>query len=146
MKAFYLKLSDHLFNQIGINRFTAHPQSELVGAIFFSKITLANQKSAFILSPVAVATNHQKQGIAQQLIRFGIEQLTQDGVEILFTYGDPNYYNKVGFEPIDESIIKAPQPLSFPHGWLAQSLNHEPIAKINEPAKCVSALDDPKYW
>ena len=65
-----------------------------------------------------MATGRQKKGIGQQLICFGIEQLKSKGIELLFTYGDPNYYSKVGFVSVTEEAIKAPLKLNFPHGWL----------------------------
>ena len=72
----------------------------LIGCIFFTRMEFENQINAFILSPVAVATRYQKLGIGQKLIKFGIYSLKKNNVELLFTYGDPNYYSKVGFKYI----------------------------------------------
>lgn len=77
---------------------------------------------AFILSPVAVSTDVQGKGVGQALIRYGLDHLKSLGVELVFTYGDPGYYSKVGFEQITEAIVKAPWPLSQPIGWLALAL------------------------
>jgi predicted N-acetyltransferase YhbS len=52
---------------------------------------------AYILSPVAVHTDHQGQGVGQQLINFGIQHLKEDGVTLIFTYGDPEFYKKLAF-------------------------------------------------
>ena len=117
-----------------------------VAAIFFSRITLASEKSAFILSPVAVASQQQGNGLGQQLINFGIQQLKSQDIELLFTYGDPAFYSKVGFAPVSEEVIRAPQKLSYPHGWLAQSLDGEAIAPEAAAAQCVAALNKPHYW
>lgn len=124
----------------------AHQDETLIGAIFFTRLGFADQRSGFILSPVAVASAYQKQGVGQQLINFGIELLHQHQVEIVMTYGDPSYYSKVGFMPIEESVIKAPQPLSFPHGWLAQSLTKKEVSPAKEAVSCVAALDQARYW
>lgn len=70
----------------------------LIGCIFFTRMEFENQINAFILSPVAVATRYQKQGIGQELIKLGINSLKKNNVELLFTYGDPNFYSKVGFK------------------------------------------------
>ena len=121
-------------------------QQRVVGAIFFSHFELPDGPSAMILSPVAVATELQGQGKGQQLINFGIEQLKNAGVEVLLTYGDPAYYGRVGFEPISEAVIPAPLKLSYPHGWLAQSLSGKSIEAVTGPTRCVKAFNDPRYW
>ena len=118
----------------------------LIGCIFFTRMEFENQINAFILSPVAVATRYQKQGIGQELIKFGINSLKKNNVELLFTYGDPNYYSKVGFKYISESIAKAPLILTYPEGWLAQSLVSENIEPISGNSTCVSALNSQQYW
>ncbi|MGY5449554.1 GNAT family N-acetyltransferase [Agarivorans sp. MS3-6] len=118
----------------------------IVGSIFFSRMSLSNQQHAFILSPVAIATKHQGKGIGQQLIKFGIEQLKSIGVELLFTYGDPNFYSKLGFKQISETLIKAPLILSYPEGWLAQTLNGKSMTAIDGETQCVKALMDQQYW
>ncbi|MCW9014242.1 MAG: N-acetyltransferase [Gammaproteobacteria bacterium] len=118
----------------------------VVGCIFFSRLTLPGGKIAFILSPVAVASQHQGKGLGQQLINFGIQQLQTHGVELVFTYGDPDFYAKVGFVKIDEDIVKAPKNLTYPDGWLVQALNSEDITSEAGAAKCVEALNKQEYW
>ena len=126
--------------------FVAKNGDDIVGSIFFSRLVLPGEQTAFILSPVAVATHQQGKGIGQQLITFGISHLKSQGVNLLFTYGDPNFYARVGFKPISESIVKAPFKLTYPQGWLAQSLDGRPINAIKGTAHCVEALNDQKYW
>lgn len=126
--------------------FIARSGKHLVGSIFFSRVTLPTDQSAFILSPVAIATDHQGQGYGQQLIKYGIEYLKSMNVDMVFTYGDPNFYSKVGFNKIDENIAKAPFKLTYPEGWLVQSLNDETIKAIKGSVCCVKALSNPQYW
>ncbi|QOL27237.1 N-acetyltransferase [Thalassotalea sp. LPB0316] len=126
--------------------FVAMLNDNYVGAILFTRMCFEIPVNSFILSPVAVSTKVQKQGIGQQLINHGIGQLAEQGAELLLTYGDPNYYSKVGFEPITEQQIKAPQPMSFPHGWLGQSLVAETVPSISGDSRCVDALNKPEYW
>lgn len=114
--------------------------------IIFSYLTLPSKKIAFILSPVAVSSHEQGKGLGQQLINFGIQQLKNLGAELVFTYGDPDFYSKVGFVKIGEDVVKAPKKLTYPDGWLAQSLNSESIAPEVGPAKCVDALNRQRYW
>ena len=126
--------------------FTANAQNEVLGSIFFSRLSLTNNKTAFLLSPVAIATKQQGKGLGQELITYGIDHLKSLNIDLLFTYGDPNFYSKVGFQQISESSIKAPHELSQPIGWLAQSLKDSPLNMTGWSSKCVAALDDKKYW
>ena len=118
----------------------------IVGCIFFSRFTVPSGQDAFILSPVAVSTDFQGIGIGQKLIQYGLDHLRSLNVSLAFTYGDPSFYSKTGFEKIDESIVKAPCPLSQPIGWLAQSLNGQKIQAMVGPTECVEALNDPTLW
>jgi putative acetyltransferase len=126
--------------------FVAKDGDGIVGAILFTRLTFETPVNAFILGPVAVATACQRQGVGQRLIRFGLDHLKGEGVELAFTYGDPNYYSKVGFAPISEEIAKAPLPLSHPEGWLAQALSGDSIQPVAGESACVKALNDPRYW
>ncbi|MEM1368308.1 MAG: GNAT family N-acetyltransferase, partial [Cyanobacteria bacterium P01_H01_bin.15] len=98
------------------------------------------------LSPVAVCTDCQGQGIGQSLIKCGLQELKKNGVKFVTTYGDPAFYSKVGFEQISQLAIASPHPLSQPQGWLGQSLAAEPIRNIPGRCTCVKALDNPEYW
>ncbi|WP_244291712.1 MULTISPECIES: GNAT family N-acetyltransferase [Vibrio] len=126
--------------------FVAESNQTIIGAVIFSKLSAEHANNAYLLSPMAVCTQNQKQGVGQKLINFGLNELKAKGVETAVTYGDPNYYSRVGFEVVEENIIKAPFPLSFPHGWLAQSLTGESIMPILETPKCVEALSKAEYW
>ncbi len=126
--------------------FVSKDKGKLTGAIFFTRLFFDTQIEAFILAPVAVITKFQGKGIGQKLIDYGIEQLKRKGVQLVFTYGDPNFYSKSGFQSISENIIKAPCDLTYPQGWLCQSLNGSRIAPILGTPRCVKALDKPEYW
>jgi putative acetyltransferase len=122
-------------------------ENEIVqGGIFFSRFTVPDDQAAFILSPVAIATKNQGSGIGQQLIHYGLNHLKSINVNLVFTYGDPAYYSKTGFQQINENVIQAPYPLSQPVGWLAQSLNGKPIKTMSGSTRCVAALSNADYW
>jgi len=121
-------------------------QEQILGCIFFTRMSFEMPVEAFILSPVAIDTAHHGKGLGQELISFGLEHLRAQGVKLAITYGDPNFYSKVGFQPITEELIKAPQPLSQPHGWLGQSLEGKEIETIPGESSCVTALNNPVYW
>ncbi len=126
--------------------FTASDDDGIVACIFFSRFIVPNKQSAFILAPVAVATQHQGLGTGQKLIRYGLDYLKRQMVDLVFTYGDPAFYTKTGFKPIAETVVKAPFALSEPIGWLAQSLDGYPIETMQGATQCVEALSDSKYW
>lgn len=126
--------------------FVSVDESDLVGAIFFSRLTFDNKINAFLLSPVVVRSSYQGRGVGQELINHGLQILKREGVEIVITYGDPAFYSKVGFSPLTEEIVQAPLKLSHPEGWLGQSLSGEPIKAIPGRCKCVKAFDNPAYW
>lgn len=126
--------------------FVAIAEDSIVGCIFFSRLTLPEDKVAFILSPVAIATKHQGKGLGQELINHGIAHLKSLNVDLLFTYGDPGFYSKLGFKHIGEDVIQAPLKLSHPEGWLAQSITDTPIVTMNGSSYCINALNDPRYW
>lgn len=118
----------------------------IVGCIFFSRFTVPNGQLAFILSPVAIASNVQGRGIGQKLIAYGLDHLKSLDVELVFTYGDPAFYSKTGFFQISERLVQAPFVLSQPEGWLAQSLTNGPLQEMQGVTECIAALSDQKYW
>ncbi|MCK5724403.1 MAG: GNAT family N-acetyltransferase, partial [Gammaproteobacteria bacterium] len=65
---------------------------------------------------------------------------------LVFTYGDPKFYSKVGFSLITEKLIKAPLALTYPEGWLGQSLISDEIKPITGDSYCVEALNKAEYW
>ena len=126
--------------------FVVVDDKKIIGSILFSRLTFENGINAFLLSPVAISTDFQGQGIGQKLINFGLNTLKNNGVELAITYGDPNYYTKVGFRPITENLAKAPLKLSYPEGWLGQALVGNVIAPIAGNSKCVEAFNKPDIW
>ena len=126
--------------------FIATENKKIIGSIFFTRLAFENSDNAFILSPVAIDTNQQGKGIGQNLINFGIKYLKEHGVRLVFTYGDPKFYSKVGFRCITETVAKAPLEMSQPEGWLCQSLVGDDIKPIRGNSRCVEALNKPEYW
>jgi len=125
----------------------AYEDEELLGCIFFSRLVFAqDERTAFILSPVAVKTDRQKTGIGQNLIAHGLDKLHQNRVDFVTTYGDPNYYSKAGFRQITEEFAQAPLKLSFPEGWLGQSLAGAHQGPLIGVSSCVPALNKPELW
>jgi len=121
--------------------FVAIENEQIIGSILFTRLTFQNGINAFLLSPVA-----KGKGTGQKLISFGINHLKENGVSIVFTYGDPAFYSKVGFNLITENIAKAPFKLTQPEGWLAQSLVSDEVEPIAGNSYCVEAFNKPEIW
>ncbi len=125
--------------------FCAVDGSEILAAVFFSRFMVPDDTVTFMLSPMAVATRYQRQGIGQGLIGFGLEQLAHRGVALVVTYGDPAFYSRCGFQAVSLDQIEAPYALSHPQGWQARSLLSELLPAIPGRTQCVAAFRDPAY-
>ncbi|WPL17546.1 putative acetyltransferase [Thiorhodovibrio winogradskyi] len=126
---------------------TAEARGRVVGGCVFSRLIYANDKrTVFVLAPVAVASDLQRQGIGQQLLTHGLAIMREAGVDIVMTYGDPAYYAKVGFQPIREADAPAPFPLTQPEGWQGQSLTAQTLTPLQGPSRCVPALNQAVFW
>lgn len=98
-------LAKHLFEKTPASDlycFLATEGGQIIGAIFFSRLKFEVDILAYILAPVAVDTRHQGQGIGQKLIRHGLAELKAIGASLIITYGDPAFYTKVGFRPLEQ--------------------------------------------
>lgn len=127
--------------------YNAVENEKIIGSIIFSRLSFEkSQLTAFLLGPVAVHTDYQGRGIGQKLINYGHDDLKKNGIKLVFTYGDINFYSKVGYNMISEEKVKAPKKLSYSKGWLAQSLVDNEISPISGNSYCVDAFNDPKYW
>lgn len=138
-------LSGTLKNDVYV--FTALDHGEIIGGAIFSRLTYADDpRSVFILSPMAVDPDRQGKGVGQALLNHALAELRDDGVAVAITYGDPAFYGKVGFLPLDEASAAPPLPLSCPMGWIGQSLTGEPLRPLQGKCMCVAALNDPAIW
>jgi len=131
-----------------IKSLVAEVDNQVIGYVSYSPILLKSDSSivGYILAPLAVSPEHQKQGVGSNLINFGIDLLTKDGVGVLLVYGDPAFYGRFGFkEEIGQSFVP-PYPLQYPFGWTGMMLNDTPVPEQSIQFKCVSALSKPELW
>ena len=127
--------------------FTAESGGALVGAVAFSRLVFfGDDRSVFILSPMAVAVASQGRGVGQGLIRHGFDALRDSGVDVVLTYGDPRFYAKLGFSRISTEIVPPPYPLSQPDGWQGLSLTDRELTPLAGPSICAMGLDNPLLW
>ncbi|MEZ5528712.1 MAG: N-acetyltransferase [Porticoccaceae bacterium] len=120
----------------------------VVGHVAFSPVGIDHlgDCSAYILAPLAVHPDYQKRGFGSALINYGMQLLSDLGVNIVFVYGDPAYYSRFGFAAEFASDYVPPYPLQYPFGWQAIALKDFAVARTPESISCVAALCDPKLW
>jgi len=131
-----------------IKSLVAEVDNQVIGYVSYSPIFLKSDSilSGYILAPLAVSPEHQKQGVGSNLIKSGIGMLTRDGAGALLVYGDPAYYGKFGFkEEIGHSFVP-PYTLQYPFGWTGMMLNDTPVPEQPIQFKCVAALSKPDLW
>ncbi len=126
--------------------FVAVDATGIAAAVLFSPLHFATEHAVRLLSPLAVRTDRQRQGIGQGLIRFALDELRSRGVAFVITYGDPAFYSRVGFETLSPDEIRAPYPLSRPEGWIGLALVDEPWTVLSGPCTCSAAFADPALW
>ena len=92
----------------------------VIGHILFSKLTAPFR--ALGLAPVSVLPNRQNAGIGTRLIRAGLERAAQHGWQGVFVLGEPEYYDRFGFDAgLAQSFAS---PYAGPY-FMALALNRE---------------------
>lgn len=73
----------------------------VVGHVMVSRARLRNdrgERQMVMLSPLAVAPDHQRHGIGGALVGAVLERTDERGEPIVVLEGDPRYYGRFGFE------------------------------------------------
>ena len=127
----------------------AEMDGDVVGHVAFSPVYVRfdNRFLGYILAPLAVAPRHHKIGIGSQLVKSGIARVAALDANMLFVYGDPNYYGQFGFGGRAAMNFEPPYRLEYPSGWLGKMLQVS-IGENTRPVRlsCVASLRDPTLW
>ena len=120
----------------------------IVGHVAFSPVITdsAEPFQAYILAPLGVKPDCQRQHIGSQLVEYGMRQLSAMGVNVIFVYGDPEYYGRFGFSAEAAHRYTAPYTLKYPFGWQAIVLNEYDPGIAPLAITCVNALCKPELW
>jgi putative acetyltransferase len=131
-----------------IKSLVVEDENQILGYVSYSPIFLKSDSSisGYILAPLAVSPEHQKQGIGSNLIKSGIDILTNDGAGVLLVYGDPNYYGRFGFNEEIGRMFIPPYSLDYPFGWTGMMLSGTAIPEQTIQFECVSSLSNPDLW
>lgn len=62
------------------------------------------------------------------------------------SYGDPEFYGRLGFEAEIARFFVPPYPLEYPFGWLGMVLAGSAMPKTPCNFAGVSALNKPNLW
>jgi putative acetyltransferase len=84
----------------------AERDGQLVGHLAFSPVDIERASAGIPgesgpglgLAPLAVPTEHRRQGIATRLVEAGLEQARRLGYRWVVVLGEPDYYGRFGFQ------------------------------------------------
>jgi putative acetyltransferase len=126
----------------------AESPGRVVGHVAFSPVKIGSDDAmqGYILAPLAVLPEYQNQRVGSKLIEAGQQRLLQQGVQVLFVYGDPHYYGRFGFSTDGAALYDAPYTLQYPFGWQALPLNRGGSPESPVTITCVASLSDPQLW
>lgn len=126
--------------------FVAEVDGRIVGCVAFSSVVLIERRvlTASLLAPLAVASDSQRQGVGSALVQHGLSVLKEHGHDLLFVYGNPQYYSRFGFTAKHQAI--PPYPLSYPAAWMACELTQGTLIASGGELTCAQTLRRPEYW
>ena len=126
----------------------AESEGMVVGHVAFSPVTFDIDENlrGYILAPLGVKPDYQKRGVGSKLIENGMDRLSSLGVNIVFVYGDPEYYSNFGFSVDAARRYLPPYDLEYPFGWQSITLNEFSISESSIKISCVTSLCDPALW
>ena len=125
--------------------------TKTIGHILFTKteVTQTTESvSAQILAPLAILPDSQRKGVGGLLIKEGLKQLKDSGVELVFVLGHPDYYPRSGFNPAGILGYEAPYHIPEEHAgaWMVQELCSGVIGRVKGNVQCSDVLSQPQHW
>ena len=125
--------------------------AQMTGHILFTKAIVTHTSesvSARILAPLAVLPASQSKGVGGRLIKEGLKQLKDSGVELVFVLGHPDYYPRSGFCPAGVLGYEAPYHIPEEHAgaWMVRELCSGVIGRVQGKVQCSDVLGQPQHW
>ncbi len=124
----------------------AQQGGDVIGHIGFTDVSVPGADAPLsMLAPLAVAPDHQRQGVGKALIADGVDRLRKRDIAKVLVLGDPNYYSRSGFA--QEMAITPPHPI--PQDWMPawQSMPLGGADIVGNGMLHVPAFwDRPDYW
>ncbi len=122
--------------------FLARSGRGLAGAIRFWPIRILQPAPMplLLLGPLAVMPALAGRGIGQALVQHGLARARRHGHKAVLLVGDPDYYQKFGFEPGPAGRLRLPGPIAPKH-LLALELRPNALAgasgPVDKPRRCL---------
>ncbi|QFU22379.1 N-acetyltransferase [Shewanella eurypsychrophilus] len=92
----------------------AEDSSQIVGHIALSPVTISSHSSGwFGLGPISVIPTEQNKGIGSKLMHAALSELKNLNANGCVLLGDPSYYRRFGFKPIDGLVLPEVPPEYF---------------------------------
>jgi putative acetyltransferase len=91
--------------------FVAELDAALVGHVLFTRSLLDAPRrlvDVLVLSPMSVASAHQRGGIGTALINHALAEIRRRDEPLVFLEGDPRFYSRFGFEAAERIGFRRP--------------------------------------
>lgn len=116
-----------------------------IGHILFSKAHV-DGASAYLLAPLAVVPEYHYKGTGQRLMKEGLKQLKEKGVDLIFVLGPPDYYPRAGFKNNAKKLAFPPPnpiPRQYDEAWMVINLSGTEVSGQVQVCDAISAQE---YW
>ena len=117
----------------------------VVGHIAFTPVTVddgSRQVVGMGLAPMAVRPENQRQGVGTQLVRRGLEVLSERGCPFVVVLGHPDYYPRFGFEPASRFDLKSQWDGIPDDAFMAMLLDRNALTGVSGVARFRDEFDD----
>ncbi len=123
----------------------------IVGHILFTPAEIEGQPElrSMMVAPLGVVPDRQRQGVGSMLARRAIDQAKDDGVDLVFLAGHPDYYPRFGFQTRAEELgISPPFPMppTQDDAWMVLELTPGAIGRASGRVIAAAGLMDPSLW
>ncbi len=84
----------------------AEIEDNIVGHVALSPVTISdNSQDWYGLGPISVLPDYQNKGVGSKLMNAAIDALKTIKAKGCVLLGDPNYYSRFGFKPIERLVL-----------------------------------------
>mgnify|MGYP000633955455 CR=1 FL=1 len=120
---------------------------KVVGNIIFTPFKLNDHpdKKCFLLAPLGVLPEFQKQGVGKELIEKGVLHLKSIGTDAIFVMGHPDYYELRGFVTT-EVIPPYDELVTFYDGWKMLEIQPGSMAEVGGTSVAADPIMKPIFW
>lgn len=92
----------------------AEDGNKIIGHVALSAVTISDGSNGWYgLGPISVMPDEQGKGIGSKLMNIAITELKKLNANGCVLLGDPNYYHRFGFSPVDNLILADVPPEYF---------------------------------